>query len=143
MTIIESVRNFISECPHLSEFAEGINVDYLDSRSTSYSIEEVPSNPIIKKYIDGSSVRQYLFLFTSRESYGQDVIQNLENSGFYEHFALWLEKQSDIRKLPSLDGNREAITIEAITNGYAFATDIDKAQYQIQCKLVYYQGGIK
>ena len=33
------------ECPHLDEFAKGINVDYLDDEIASYSIEEVPTNP--------------------------------------------------------------------------------------------------
>lgn len=142
MTIIESIRSFISKCPYLSEFSNGINVDYLDNEFTSYSIEEVPSNPVIKTYINGSSVRQYLFIFTSRESYGQDVMQNLENSGFYEHFADWLDEQSMLGNLPILSDNKEARKIEAITSGYAFATDIDKARYQIQCRLVYYKGGI-
>ncbi len=43
--IINSIRKFMLECPHLDEFAKGINVDYLDDEITSYSIEEVPTNP--------------------------------------------------------------------------------------------------
>lgn len=141
--IINSLRNFIRECPYLQEFngAIRVNVDYLGEESTVYSIEETPCEPIIKKYVDGSSKRQYQFVFTSRENYGADVLQNIDNCGFYEHFSTWLEEQNLIGNLPELE-NKEALKIEATSTGYAFQTDIDKARYQIQCKLIYMQGGM-
>lgn len=138
--IIEGIRNFIRTCPHLSEFAKGINVDYLDENSNSYSIEEVPTQPIIKKYVNGDSIRQYDFIFCSRESYGADVLQNIDNSGFYEHFAKWLEDKTNKGDIPLIDGN-EVKSILATTIGYAFQTDVDKASYQIQCKLIYFKKG--
>lgn len=141
MTILESVRKFISTCPYLREFAEGIGVDYLKETTTSYSIEEVPANPIVKKYIDGSSIRQFIFIFSSRESYGADAFVNLDNIGFYEKFYSWIEEQNINKNLPKLKGGN-SLKIEALTNGYAFDTDIDKARYQIQCKLTYYKGGV-
>lgn len=138
MTIIESIRSFIKQCPFLEEFegAVRIGVDYLDSESTTYSIEKVPCNPIIKKYVDGSSKRQEQFIFASRESYGQDIFNNLDNINFYEKFANWIEENNNNEKLPILD-NKESLSLEVTSNGYAFQTDIDKAQYQIQMKLIY------
>lgn len=139
MTVIESIRNFIKKCPYLEEFegAIRIGVDYLDKESTTYSIEKVPCNPIIKKYVDGSCKKQELFIFSSRESYGQDVFNNLENINFYEKFAEWLEEQNFNKNLPKLTGKYEAEKLEVTSNGYAFATDIDKARYQIQLRLIY------
>lgn len=139
--IIDSLRNFIKTCPYLDEFAEGINVDYLKEDSTSYSIEENPCEPILKKYIGGDSKRQYQFIFTSRESYGADVIQNIDNCSFYEDFAHWLEIETIKGNLPKLDVGKECIKIEAMSTGYAFQTDEDKARYQIQCRIVYLQKG--
>ena len=55
---------------------------------------------IIKRYVDGSSVRQFEFIFASRESYGQEVLQNIENSGFYEHFADWIEEKNKASEFP-------------------------------------------
>lgn len=138
MTIIESIRNFIKQCPFLEAFegAIRIGVDYLDSEATTYSIEKVPCNPIIKKYVDGSSKRQEQFIFASRESYGQDIFNNLDNINFYENFASWIEENNNNEKLPALD-NKEALSLELTSNGYAFKTDIDKAQYQIQMRLIY------
>ena len=71
--IIKALRDYISQCPYLYEFNKGINIDYLDNDSTTYSIEEVPCEPIIKQYINGDTKRQYDFIFASRESYGADV----------------------------------------------------------------------
>ena len=138
MTIIESIRKFIKKCPFLEEFngAVRIGVDYLDSEANTYSIKKVPCNPIIKKYVDGSSKRQEQFIFASRESYGEDIFNNLENINFYEKFAEWIEQNNSEGNLPILD-NKEALSIELTSNGYAFQTDIDKAQYQIQMKLIY------
>lgn len=139
MTIVESIRNFIKKCPYLEEFegAIRIGVDYLDKETTNYSIEKVPCNPIIKKYVDGSCKKQELFIFTSRESYGPDIINNLNNINFYENLVSWLEEKNRTGDLPILDGKREVEKIEILTNGYAFQTDIDKARYQIQLRLIY------
>lgn len=139
--IIESIRNYIKTCPYLDEFAKGINVDYLAENSTTYSIEEVPCEPITKRYVNGDTVRQYDFIFCSREAYGPDVLQNIENCGFYEDFANWIESQSNIGILPKLSENKEASEIKVTTTGYAFQTDVDKARYQIQLKLIYFQKG--
>lgn len=139
MTVIESIRNFIKNCPYLEEFegAIRIGVDFLDKETTTYSLEKVPTNPIIKKYIDGSCKKQELFIFSSRESYGPDVFNNLENINFYEKFAEWIEEMNIKGELPSLDNKREAEKIEVTSNGYAFQTDVDRARYQIQMRLIY------
>ena len=34
---------------------------------------------------------------------------------------------------------KEVLKIEAITNGYAFKTEVDTARYQIQCRIIYLQ----
>ena len=99
--IIKALRDYISQCPYLYEFNKGINIDYLDNDSTTYSIEEVPCEPIIKRYINGDTKRQYDFIFASRESYGADVFQNIENSGFYEDFSSWIEEESSKGNLSS------------------------------------------
>lgn len=139
MTIIENIRNFIKKCPYLEEFegAVRIGVDYLDKETTNYSIEKVPCNPIIKKYVDSSCKKQELFIFSSRESYGQDVFNNIDNINFYEKFAEWIEEMNIKGELPLLDNKKEAEKLEVTSNGYAFQTDIDKARYQIQLRLIY------
>ncbi len=53
MTIIESIRDYIKTCPYLTELAK-VNVDFLPDDPTTYSIEQTPTEPILKKYMDGS-----------------------------------------------------------------------------------------
>ena len=142
--IINALRNYIRTCPHLDTFnnAIRINVNYLEPNTDTYSIEEVPIEPILKRYINGDSVRQYAFIFTSREPYGVDVLQNIDNSGFYEKFADWIENQNNNEIFPLLDNGLEALTIEVTSTGYAFAVTEDTAQFQIQLRLKYFKKGM-
>ncbi|WP_346936355.1 chloramphenicol resistance protein [Clostridium sp.] len=143
MNIVESIKEYIGTCPYLTNINDGINVNYLGENTVSYMIEELPREQTLKKYIDGSSLRQYCFMFVSREVYGQDIVQNIANSEFYENFAKWLELQSDLNNLPVLDNGKVAQKIEALTSGYVFEKNLDKAQYKIECRVVYYQEGGK
>ena len=142
--IINALRNYIRTCPHLDTFnnAIRINVNYLEPNTDTYSIEEVPIEPILKRYINGDSIRQYAFIFTSREPYGIDVLQNIDNSGFYEKFADWIETQNNNEIFPLLDNGLEPLEIKVTSTGYAFAVTEDTAQFQIQLRLKYFKKGM-
>lgn len=142
--IIKALRDYIRTCPHLDTFNNAIrvNVNYLEPEADTYSIEEVPIEPILKKYVNGDSIRQYAFIFTSREPYGIDVLQNIDNSGFYEKFADWIENQNDNERLPLLDNGLEPLEIKVTSTGYAFAVTEDTAQFQIQLRLKYFKKGM-
>lgn len=138
MTTIEYIRNFIETCPWLPEFRAAINAEYLGEDTKSYMIESTPVDPVVKRYMDGSSVRQFAFVFASRECFGPDVIENIDNSGFYEHFADWLE-QCSRTGLSDMGQGKQAKKCMAVTTGYVFNADETKAMYQIQCRLTYFQ----
>lgn len=137
--IINSLRNYIKQCPYLDTFNNAIrvNVNYLEPNTDTYSIEEIPIDPIMKEYINGDSLRQYAFIFTSREPYGADVFQNIDNSGFYEKFAEWVESNNDNEIFPILDNGLEPQEIKVTSTGYAFAVTEDTAQFQVQMRLKY------
>ncbi len=141
MTIIESIRKYIKTYSGLKEFEDTVkvNVDKLEKDATVYSIDETVCNPILKKFVDGSSERQFLFVFASREFYGQDVFQNIDNIGFYDNLSEWLENNTRQGILPTLEEGKQALSIKAISNGYAFNTEETLARYQIQIQLKYYQ----
>ncbi len=137
--IIDSLRNYIRKCPYLDTFnnAVRVNVNYLEPNADTYSIEEIPIEPIVKRYINGDSIRQYAFIFTSREPYGADVMQNIDNSGFYEQLASWIESNNDNEIFPILDKGLEPLEIKVTSTGYAFAVTEDTAQFQIMLRLKY------
>ncbi|NBI08062.1 hypothetical protein [Senegalia massiliensis] len=136
--IIDKIRDFISVCPLLDEFAK-LNVDFLGPNATEYTIDSIPTDSILKQYVDGGKLKQYVFVFGSREFYGPDVLQNIENSGFYEKFSEWLDTKTELGELPLLEGNKESDSIEAMSSGYLFGSTEDTARYQIQCRLIYYE----
>lgn len=125
-------------CPHLSTLAR-VNVDFLPENPETYSIEAEPTEYIIETYLDGSSVRQFVFTFASRLYYSEEIRNNIDNSGFFETFADWLETQSEQGVLPVLDTGMKASKIEAVSSGYLFdiSGDFSNARYQIQCRLTY------
>ena len=137
-TIIKSLRNYFLKCPLMGNHA--INVDYLpEGPAVEYSIDTTPVTEIVKQYVDGTSVRQYLFVIRSVNDYGPDTLQNLANSGFYEGLAAWLEEQTRKGEFPSLPEGKTPQKIEAQSTGYLFTTGPDTGKYQIQCRLQYFQ----
>jgi|SRR5699024_1822952 len=136
--LIEKVRNFILQCPYIDESAK-VNVDYLGPNAIEYTVDSVPAEEVIKRYVDGGKVKQYMFTFGSMEYYGADELQNIENAGFYEKVSRWLEEKTENSELPDLGNGRRAIKVESLSNGYLFHADEDRARYQIQARLVYYE----
>ena len=135
MSIIESVRNYILNFPELKDGR--LQIDFLDTKAVEYTVETVPVNPLIKRYTDGGKKKQYNFVFASREFFGPDVNQNIENLSFYEKFSDWIEEQNEKRIFPDRGPEREVQSIEILTSGYMYEMDTDNARYQIQCRVIY------
>ncbi len=132
--IIEDVRTYLCGFPGLRDGLFG--VDYLGSEPTGYTVEAVPCDPVLRQYTDGSAMKQFLFVFASRETYGPDVTENTANMAFYEALERWLRANDDRGVLPVLDG-REACGIEVLTSGYVLDADSSAARYQMQVRLTY------
>ena len=136
-SIIEALEQYFLKCDLLKDGC--LRVDYLGEKPIEYAIEVMPCDPIVKRYADGSSVRQYLFAFGSREYYSQERVQNIQNSAFYEKFADWVEKKNLSGELPELPEKMEAEEIEVVSSGYLFDGSAKNARYQIQLRLVYFK----
>lgn len=140
-SMIQGVVDYVTQCPLL---AKGyIRVDSLGPRPIEYGIAVLPCDPIVKKYVDGSSMRQYLFAVTSREYYSMDMIQNIKNSEFYEDLADWFEAQNKAQNFPDLGSRKEVQKIELVTSGYLFSTDGKTARYQLEIRIKYFKEAIK
>jgi len=137
MTLIQAVREYIMTCPLLKNGVI-LGVDKLGAE-VGYTIDTIPHNPIIKKYTDGGSRRQFQFVFASREKYGEQVLENLSNSGFYEQFSEWLERNNCQKIFPDLGDYRTPYGIEVLSSGYVYDAEDNTARYQIQLNLIYYQ----
>lgn len=88
-TTMQALRDYFLTCPLMD--GSRINIDYLPERGVEYSIDTTPATEVIKRYVNGDTQRQYLFVIRSVNDYGPDVLQNLANSGFYEQLSEWLD----------------------------------------------------
>ncbi len=133
--IIESVRNYILSYPDLKEGC--LTVDYLGDKPVEYMVETVPCDPIYTQYVDGDCVKQFLFIFASREYFSADINQAIENLSFYEDFESWIWDNNQVGNLPDMGDGRSPVSIEVLTRGYSFSEDANSARYQIQLRLLY------
>lgn len=136
-SIIDALEKYFIGCELLKDGA--LRVDYLGEKPVEYSIEVLPCDPVVKRYLGGSTVRQYLFAFGSREFYSQERLQNIQNSAFYELLADWVETRSMSGILPELPDGMEAQQLEVVSSGYLFDGSMTNARYQIQLRLLYFK----
>lgn len=131
--MIEKIRQYLIENNIVDENCR-INVDFLGEEPTEFSIVPIAVDPILKKYIDGSSLRQYQFQLISCNYYGADVMQNIANSTFYENLYNLIEENNDAGILPKIKGIE---SIECLNNGAILDVTTNTARYSIQMKITY------
>lgn len=134
--ILDSIRNYIKTCPFLKNGV--INANYLSEKAESYTVDSIPCAPTVKKYVDGGSIRQFVFILASREYYTANVLENLNVNKFYEEFQGWIESQNAKGNLPVLKDGLSPLEITVLSSGYLAGEGEKTARYQIQCRLIYY-----
>ena len=112
----ESVRTWLRSCPLIDQ-NDRFSINYLGAEPMEYTVEEVPSVPVLTKYI--------------------------ANSGFWSQLETWVEDQNRQRKYPKLDDGRQARSIEITSSHYLYEVGANTARYQIQLQLTYYQKGAR
>lgn len=136
MTVMENVRTWLRQYPGLQG---RLDVDFLDENADTYSIDTIPCEEILKRYKDGSTIKQFQFAVSSRRYYEQNIKQNLSNLEFFEGLTAWVEQKAQQRELPEMDNNRTALKIIVTSTAYPFVTSEDgKARYQLQMRLEYF-----
>lgn len=132
--MIEKLREYFIKNVTLAEEFENILIDFLDDEAITYSIEPIPVEQVLKSYVDGSSLRQYVFQFGSREFYDNGVAQNINNLGFYERFQEEIETNNKNGVLPDIKGIQK---IECLNNGTIQDVQSGTAKYVIQMRIIY------
>ena len=133
--MISKIRQYFFDLGIIDENSN-INVDFLSNKPIEYVIEPIPIEPILRQYADGSSLRQFVFQFGSREYFGADVIQNMKNTEFYEDFSELIEDNNRKGVLPKINGIQ---SIECLNNGTINEDNTDNAKYVIQMRITYYK----
>ena len=132
--MIEKIKDYFIQNIQLAQEFENILVDFIGDEAITYTIEPIPVEPVIRPYTDGSSLRQYVFQFGSREYYDNGVAQNIENLDFYERFKNEIETKNRNGILPDVEGIQ---SIECLTDGTIQDVQNGTAKYIIQMRITY------
>lgn len=111
-----------------------INADMLSSEVDDFSLDKIPTNSEIEKWIIGNSINHDIFSLRSRKSYSQDTINNLKNIGFFEAFESEIKRLNDEKTLPDID-NIESI--ECLSCGTLNNANTNTAVFDIQIQITY------
>ena len=137
MSILQAMKEYLSDCPFLDEMARvDILVELLSESPTNYGLSAA-GDMLVRRFINGKQVRQANFVLYAKE-YTFDDVQRLENSGFCENFTFWLEDNNLSGALPELDEGLKAESISA-SNGMMFelSENSTTGTYYIQINLIY------
>lgn len=133
MSRIESLRNYLFE---QLENVTQINAYNLSNEIDNYSLDKIPTQSTVTKWINGTEIHKDVFSFRSRTNYAQDVIVNLQNVGFFEDFE---NKINSNNKKGILPENIE--TIECLNCGTLVSAETNTAEFEIQIQITYKIGG--
>lgn len=135
----ERLRTWLLDCPSLQAVAY-FGADYLGENATEYAVISVPSNLRYRENILGKMVlretQEQNFIFAAKVPYGSDVQQNLDNLGFFQDVATWIQEQSRLGNLPEWDGGT-VTAVSVSSTGAPMQTGSDAARYQFQIKVIY------
>ena len=115
-----------------------INADMLSSNVGDYSIDRIPTQPIIRKWLIGTETIVDLYSFRSRKAYSQDMMNNLSNIGFFEKFEDKIKENNKRGILPQIDGIQK---IECLNTGTMNNATTNTAEFDIQIQITYRKEG--
>lgn len=140
-SIAAALWAWLRQCPSLAKGAK-VGVDYLADQPREYALYAVPSTIRMSENVLGETVpaakQEQTFYFASKEPYGADAQQTMQNQAFYEAVIAWVWEQNTKRTLPIIPNGRVISVTPTLTPMIADAA-ADTAKYQIQLKLVYWR----
>ena len=137
MSVIGAIHRWMNEkCTVLEQYRE-LFMDYLPEDTEGYSLEGVPAEPVVRRYVNGDMICRKVFAFSSTEVY--DGIDNIDTADFYEDFANWMEHCTEDKNFPELPEGEEGMSIRATTDGYLYNENGKRCQYRIQCEFIYFK----
>lgn len=114
---------------------EQINVNFLSNDINNYSLDKIPTDSVVERWITGYELHRDVYSFRSRMNYSANVISNLENIGFYETFEKIIADKNKLRELPDIEGIQ---TIQCLNCGSLNNANTNTAEFDIQIQIEYF-----
>lgn len=139
-SIIEGLRNYLAECPLLSEIPvknRHVNWTSEPDINGNYGIFADSNEPIGEPYIDGTQEMQYTAQINVRKVTDSDI-KRLEQSAWLERLQRWLMAQTAEGNLPEMPDSCVPSEIEAPNAGLLEIDSLGKkGTYMVQIILTY------
>lgn len=110
-----------------------INADMLSNNVGDYSLDKIPTESIVTRWITGTEICKDVYSFRSRRLYSKESITNLTNIGFFEQFENAIKSNNKKGVLPEGIESIECLncgTLNSTTNG-------NEAVFDIQIQITY------
>ena len=111
-----------------------INTNMLSNKIDDYSLDKIPTQSVVERWITGDEIHKDVYSFRSRKSYSQDTIVNLKNVGFFEQFENAIKTNNYEGNLPDIDNIESIECLNCATMG---STDGKQAEFDIQIQITY------
>ena len=131
--IIDYITTVIEE---LNEDYLEVNADWLGIEANNYSIDKIPADSTIENWIIPFYKKKDIYSLRSRENYSSDVINNLQNIGFFEKLEKKINSNNSKGIRPDIKGIEK---IECLTAGAFNSSDPSgkTAEFSIQLQITY------
>ena len=116
-----------------SEYQQ-INIYFLSDDINNYSIDKIPVDKEVERWITGDVLYRDVYSFRSRMDYSADVISNIESVGFYELFEKIINNNNKSGILPDIAGIE---SIECLNCGTMVKANTNTAEFDIQIQIKY------
>lgn len=135
----ERLRAWLRGCPAI----QGVNrfgVDFMGQDPTEYAIYSVPTQVAYKTDILGdvypAPIQELNYIFACRQPFSLDILQSLENLGFFAQVMEWIYARNTARDFPEI-AEGKVVSIMPTLSPYVFEAGGKSGRYQIQLKLTY------
>jgi hypothetical protein len=106
----------------------------LSKNVNNYSLDKMPTNSTVEKWITGFEIHKDVYSFRSRQEYSANEINNLQNIGFFETFESIIKSNNKKGVLPKIKGIE---SIECLNCGTMLSADANTAIFDIQIQITY------
>lgn len=139
MNTTENLRLWLRSCPAISN-ADRFGVDFAGQDPTEYTIYSSPSTIRYKKDILGEvymdPIQEVNYIFACVFPFSMDILQNLDNLGFFTTITEWIYQQNKAKNFPEI-AEGIVTSIMPTLSPYVFEAGSDSGRYQIQLKISY------
>ena len=118
----------------LTQDTQQINADMLDNKIDNYSLDKIPTESVVTRWVTGTEIHRDVYSFRSRKAYSQDTVNNLSNIGFFEKFENAINSNNKKGELPNIQGIQ---SIECLNSGTMNSADGNTAIFDIQIQITY------